>query len=172
MLIRKRIFNTNILYLIEFMLVLILLIIFSIFVIKSINMKNSNYILINDKRTSNEVIECSDIILKPGSINEETYKLSFLRKGKYLINLDFNDIEDSILKEHLLVKVILNEDVICYSNIDDLLNDKNNISFTFNSINNLSQNLTIIYEIPLSVDNEIQGKTIDISFNLYIRRVG
>ena len=84
-LIKKDILKIKNIYLIEFILIFILLLIFSIITIKSLY-KNNNYILINGELEKE--IHSTNINLNPGSFSENSYELSFLKKGIYFIELN------------------------------------------------------------------------------------
>ena len=168
-LIKKDILKIKNIYLIEFILIFILLLIFSIITIKSLY-KNNNYILINGKLEKE--IHSTNINLNPGSFSENNYELSFLKKGIYFIELNITKENIDIFEKYLTLKVIFNEETVYISNLEEIIKENKSISFKYNIKNKKPLNLKICYEMALNAENETQGKSIYIDLNLYIRKVG
>ena len=170
-LIKKDILKIKHIYLIEFILIFILLFIFSIITIKSLYMNKHNYILINGKEIDKE-IKTSDIYLNPGTSSENNYILSFLKKGTYLIELNVEEQNKDIIDKYLMINVKFNEEIIYTSNLEELLNENKPISFKHTIKNIKTLNLKICYEMNINAENEIQGKSINLDINLNIKKVG
>ncbi len=99
-----------------FSLFVIISLLFIITLIIILKLNNSNTFYINVNKETKEVITVKNLNLIPGEKFEYDLNLKSKKNRKYGINLSFNEIEDSLLKDYLNV-VIVNKEEVLYNDL-------------------------------------------------------
>ena len=138
-----------------FSLFVIISLLFIITLIIILKFYNTNTFYINVNNETKEVITLKNLNLIPGEKFEYDLNLKSKKNGKYGINISFNEIEESLLKDYLKV-VIFNKEEILYDDLLCNLIRDNGIDIELDFYKNRIINLKISYYLDESVGNEVQ----------------
>lgn len=138
-----------------FSLFVIISLVFIITLIIILKFSNSNTFYIKVNNETKEVITLKELNLIPGEKFSYDLNLKSKKNGKYRINLIFNELDDSLLKNYLNVVVINKDDILYEDLLSNSLKD-NGIEFKLDFYKNKPINLKIIYYLDQNVGNEVQ----------------
>lgn len=115
---------------------------------------NKNKIMIvNDNGSSEFIMDFDDF--KPGMKKESKLKIKTKEKGIYSVTLEFIEVEEGDLKKYLDVFIIVDDEVIINSSLEEILNSNNLISFKKEIDSSID--LKVVYEMPKDIGNEAQN---------------
>lgn len=138
-----------------FSLFVIISLVFIITLIIILKFSKTNTFYININNETKEVITLKELNLIPGEKFSYDLNLKSKKNGKYRINLIFNELDDSLLKNYLNVVVINKDDILYEDLLCNSLKD-NGIEFKLDFYKNKPINLKIIYYLDQNVGNEVQ----------------
>lgn len=131
-----------------------------------------NLIIIDGKMPTTEILEMPSINVNPGTTSKYSFYLSFLNDGQYNINFSFKEKIENILKDYINVKLKINNEILFEEKLKDICNGDTTLSFIKEVNKDRPLLVEILYEVPISVGNEIQGLKTSFELKLYVKKEG
>ena len=112
-------------------------------------------------------VEFSQFVMVPGGSSEYVITPYRYKAGVYELSFDFDDLDEdnNIFDESVFVRIEYENEVYCDMKLIELF-EKDDLILTLDMSEDIWKNVKIVYYIPESVGNEIQGATAD--FDLFV----
>lgn len=156
------------------MLLLTLIAIMLLFLINEAHEKFDDEVTVTVNNVTTSVVPVRNLQLYPG--NSKEYKIDVLCRatGHYYLYLDYEEVFNGGMKHFVNVTVMREgmEGVIYKGPLTELLDEEENVIISLDG--NLDAKdpleITIIYEMPVSIGNEAKGTSADFNINLSIKK--
>lgn len=135
-----------------------------ILAIKAYSSREDGSISVNVENGEASVVEFEKLGLVPGQSVEYKISLSTKDGPTNRVYLNFYETEDSPLKDFVMAKITINDEVLCDELLADLF-DGNEVDYMID-ISSSDCKVNITYYMPLEVGNEAENA--EAWFNLYI----
>lgn len=133
---------------------------------------SNKFIILNGKKELSKEIELDNLFINPGSSEELSMEFITLKSRKYNFHIDIDETCESILHKYIHITIIVDDEIIYENNLSDLLNQNISINYMKFMTKKQYTKINIIYSIPKDVGNEIEGKNLNVSLKLLIRKIG
>ncbi len=134
---------------------------------KDVTTKN---ILLQDDKVVSEHLAIKLNKMVPGANKNYTIILKAPTTSSYEVNLAFTSINNSILSKYINVEISYQDSLKKYR-LCDLIDDLEQINYLLKLKKGEKAKITIKYNLPYEVGNEIQGMSIDFNVNFKVKRL-
>lgn len=127
------------------------------FVVFNKNSESSNLITLSIDGEETKTLSFESLSLLPGESKDFFIDFKSSLSNKYVVNLDFQKLEDNGLDEYVTVEVNTGN-YECKSTLTNLFSKTEKISFNLDYSDSLNKQIQIKYLLPSNIGNEAQGK--------------